>query len=56
MRFILLLLTRAQAVAAQQSQPGTKWTEEQIRKAVAPARAGRKLTPKTWPNGARVAG
>jgi peptidoglycan-N-acetylglucosamine deacetylase len=36
-------------------QPGTKWTEEQLRKAVAPARAGRKLTPKTWPNNARVA-
>jgi peptidoglycan/xylan/chitin deacetylase (PgdA/CDA1 family) len=36
-------------------QPGTKWTEEQLLKAVAPSRAGRKLTPKTWPNGARVA-
>ena len=36
-------------------QPGTKWTEEQLHKAVAPARTGRKLTPKSWPNGARVA-
>jgi peptidoglycan/xylan/chitin deacetylase (PgdA/CDA1 family) len=37
------------------AQPGRKWTEEQIRKATMPVRAGRKLTPKTWPNGARVA-
>jgi hypothetical protein len=36
-------------------QPGTTWTEEQLKKAVAPMRAGRKLTPNQWPNGARVA-
>src|ERR1700730_14477583 len=30
-------------------------TEDQIRQAVGTARFGRKLTPKTWPNGARVA-
>src|SRR5437867_2529047 len=30
-------------------------TEEQIRQAVGTARVGRKLTPKTWPNAARVA-
>src|SRR5438105_8967764 len=30
-------------------------TEEQIRQAVGTARVGRKFTPKTWPNGARVA-
>lgn len=30
-------------------------TEEQIRQAVATARMGRKLTPKAWPNGARIA-
>ena len=30
-------------------------SEEQIKKAVANVRAGRKLTPKVWPNGARVA-
>jgi peptidoglycan-N-acetylglucosamine deacetylase len=30
-------------------------TEEQIRQAVATARVGRKLTPKAWPDGARVA-
>jgi peptidoglycan/xylan/chitin deacetylase (PgdA/CDA1 family) len=37
------------------NQPGTKWTEAQLREAVALARVGRKLTPKSWPNGARVA-
>ena len=36
-------------------QPGTKWTDEQLKEAVAPLRAGRKLTPKSWPNGAKVA-
>jgi len=36
-------------------QPGTTWTDEQLRQAVAPVRAGRKLTPRSWPNGARVA-
>ena len=30
-------------------------SEEQIRQAVATARMGRKLTPRAWPNGARVA-
>jgi peptidoglycan/xylan/chitin deacetylase (PgdA/CDA1 family) len=46
-------------VAAQQQtpppQPGVRWTKEQLLAAVAPVRAGRKLTPKTWPNNARVA-
>ena len=45
-------------ITAQQgpvAQPGTKWTEDQLREAVAPARVGRKLTPRSWPNGARVA-
>src|ERR1700722_9218181 len=45
--------------AAQQpvppAQPGTRWTEEQLRRAVAPARVGQKLTPKSWPGNARVA-
>ena len=35
--------------------PGINWTEDQLKAAVAPLRAGRKLTPKTWPNGAKVA-
>jgi peptidoglycan/xylan/chitin deacetylase (PgdA/CDA1 family) len=39
----------------QPSQPGTKWTDQQLREAVAPVRAGRRLTPKSWPNQARVA-
>lgn len=36
-------------------QPGITWTEAQIRGAVAPVRAGRKLTPTVWPGNARVA-
>jgi peptidoglycan/xylan/chitin deacetylase (PgdA/CDA1 family) len=47
------------ALVAQQAaipqQVGTRWSEEQLLSAVAPVRAGRKLTPKTWPNNARVA-
>ncbi|HXB75684.1 MAG TPA: polysaccharide deacetylase [Candidatus Acidoferrales bacterium] len=47
----------AQQDGAQQppSQPGTRWTDQQLREAVAPVRAGRKLTPKSWPNHARAA-
>ena len=41
--------------ASMPQQPGTKWTEEQLLQAVAPVRAGRKLTPRSWPNNARVA-
>jgi peptidoglycan/xylan/chitin deacetylase (PgdA/CDA1 family) len=41
--------------AAPDRQPGRKWTEEQLRQASSHVRAGRALTPKTWPNGARVA-
>jgi peptidoglycan/xylan/chitin deacetylase (PgdA/CDA1 family) len=40
---------------APQDQPGLKWSDDQIRKTAHHVRAGRKLTPKTWPNGARVA-
>jgi peptidoglycan/xylan/chitin deacetylase (PgdA/CDA1 family) len=46
------------AVRAQQqvaNQPGTTWNERELRDAVDLARVGRKLTPKSWPNGARVA-
>jgi len=35
--------------------PGAKWTDDELRRAVAPARVGRKLTPVKWPNNARVA-
>ena len=48
----------ASATSRQESgltNPGAKWTDEQLRQAVAPARVGRKLTPRTWPNNARVA-
>lgn len=37
------------------TQPGTTWSIDQLKQAVAPVRAGRKLTPPKWPNGARVA-
>lgn len=50
--FVACAATLAQP---QRQQPGTKWTEEQLRQAVAPARVGRKLTPRSWPNNTRVA-
>src|ERR1051326_131386 len=50
--FLILLCA---AAFAQTPQPGAKWTEDQLRQAVAPSRAGKKLTPKSWPNNARVA-
>ncbi len=55
-RLVFLGLWATGLASAQQvpPQPGTKWTDAQLREAVAPARAGRKLTPKTWPHGARV--
>jgi peptidoglycan-N-acetylglucosamine deacetylase len=46
------------AVAQQErrlTNPGATWTDEQLRRAVAPARTGRKLTPRSWPNNSRVA-
>ena len=43
------------AARGSQDQPGLKWSDDQIRKTAHHVRAGRKLTPKTWPNGARVA-
>ena len=38
-----------------QNQPGTTWTEAELRAAAAGTRVGRKLTPRSWPGGARVA-
>ena len=57
MRKLAGFLIAAAAFAQQQplQQPGTKWTEEQLRSAIDTARVGRKLTPKVWPNRARVA-
>jgi peptidoglycan-N-acetylglucosamine deacetylase len=47
------------AVAAQQprpdNQPGRQWTETQLREASSHVRSGRSLTPRAWPDGARVA-
>jgi len=37
------------------SNPALKWNEDQIKQAVSVARVGRRLKPKAWPNGARVA-
>ena len=51
----LFALASSLAIAQPPQQPGTKWTQDQLLAAVAPARAGRKLTPRSWPNGARVA-
>ena len=55
----LYILGAISAAAQQQglpaAQPGTRWTDEQLRAAVAPARVGHKLTPKSWPGDARVA-
>ncbi len=55
MKLVMALCFGALAFAQQQNQPGTRWTDDQLRQTVAPARVGRKLTPKSWPNGARVA-
>jgi peptidoglycan/xylan/chitin deacetylase (PgdA/CDA1 family) len=57
-RSIVFGLIAAGALLAQQggaNQPGTRWTDEQLRQAVDLARVGKKLTPRSWPNGARVA-
>ena len=58
MRTLVFCLFMPFTLVAQQgglNQPGVKWSIDQLQKAVAPARAGRKLTPKTWPNQGRVA-
>lgn len=38
-----------------EQQPGRKLTEEQLKQVSGAVRAGRRLTPTRWPNGARVA-
>ena len=60
LRYVLIgaLICSTPALAQVQQrrpQPGTKLTDDQIKEAVAPMRAGRKLTPRSWPNGAKVA-
>ena len=51
----LMVLPAARGQQQGANQPGTTWTERQLRDIVDLARVGRKLTPKSWPNGARVA-
>src|SRR6186997_2046737 len=46
---------RAQQGQAGAPQPGLTWSDDELNKVAHHVRAGRKLTPKTWPNGARVA-
>src|SRR5215469_16500548 len=50
-----LLPSLLHAQQEKRPQPGTKLTDEQIKEWVAPMRAGRRLTPKSWPSGAKVA-
>ena len=61
---LALVLSSAIAIVAHPSasdqppapnQPGTGWTEAQLRQSIELARVGRKLTPRRWPNNARVA-
>jgi peptidoglycan/xylan/chitin deacetylase (PgdA/CDA1 family) len=52
---LALLLAACAAYPQGNNQPGTKWSDDQLKQAVEMARVGRKLTPKSWPNGARVA-
>ena len=55
MRCTLTAILAGCSLAAQPQQPGTRWTDDQLKEAVSLARTGRKLTPKSWPNGAKVA-
>jgi len=50
-----LMESRTQQQQQGPNQPGTTFTEEQLRQSVELARVGRKLTPKRWPNDSRVA-
>ena len=51
----LMVLPAARGQQQGPNQPGTTWTERQLRDVVDLVRVGRKLTPKSWPGGARVA-
>jgi peptidoglycan-N-acetylglucosamine deacetylase len=53
--FIVCAISASAQQQGLPAQPGTRWTDEQLRAAVAPARVGQKLTPKSWPGDARVA-
>jgi peptidoglycan/xylan/chitin deacetylase (PgdA/CDA1 family) len=41
--------------AKSEPQPALKWSAEEIKQAVATMRAGRRLSPKSWPGGAKAA-
>lgn len=49
------LLLIASASSAQDEVPAWEWSDEQIEEAVNRVRAGRDLTPATWPGNAKVA-
>ena len=52
---LLALASFMQPALAQEDDPPWEWTEERIESAVNKVRAGRDLTPDSWPGGARVA-
>jgi peptidoglycan/xylan/chitin deacetylase (PgdA/CDA1 family) len=53
---VAAIAQRGGAAAVQQSPAiGLEATEDQIKRGFSAVRAGRKLTPKSWPNGSRVA-
>jgi len=52
---LFFVVVLAAAVAAQERPPAWKWSFPEIEDVVNKVRAGRDLTPKTWPGGARVA-
>ena len=54
---VIVFTARSETSGQQQgaNQPGTTFTDEQLRQSIELARVGRKLTPKRWPNDARVA-
>ncbi|MGI9261054.1 MAG: polysaccharide deacetylase family protein [Woeseiaceae bacterium] len=53
--FIAMLILIADLSRAQDQAPAWEWTDEQIEKAVNRVRAGRDLTPASWPGSAKVA-
>jgi peptidoglycan/xylan/chitin deacetylase (PgdA/CDA1 family) len=52
---LLVLLVGTDGSAQEQATPPWTLTESQVRARVGRVRAGRDLTPKAWPDGARVA-
>ena len=53
--FIATLILTTSLARAQDEAPAWEWSDEQIEKAVNLVRAGRDLTPASWPGGAKVA-